>query len=59
MPRHVLLLVVQHITVKLKALEYPSTSGQWGDALTGNVVAVSDEIYRDLRASRTPDDRLS
>jgi len=43
-------------TPKLKALEYLD---KWAVRRFDYVVAVSEEIYRDLRASGTPADRLS
>jgi glycosyltransferase involved in cell wall biosynthesis len=43
-------------TVKLKALEYVD---KWAVRRFDHVVAVSDEIYRDLRASGMPDARVS
>lgn len=43
-------------TVKLKALE---SLDKWAVRRFDHVVAVSDEIYRDLRASGTPDAKLS
>jgi glycosyltransferase involved in cell wall biosynthesis len=43
-------------TAKLKALEYLD---KWAVRRFDYVVAVSDEIYRDLRASGAPDARLS
>ena len=43
-------------TVKLKALEYLD---KWAVRRFDHVVAVSDEIYRDLRASGMPDARVS
>jgi glycosyltransferase involved in cell wall biosynthesis len=43
-------------TVKLKALEYLD---KWAVRRFDHIVAVSDEIYRDLRASGTPDARVS
>jgi glycosyltransferase involved in cell wall biosynthesis len=43
-------------TARLKALEYLD---KWAVRRFDHVVAVSDEIYRDLRASGTPEARLS
>ena len=43
-------------TVKLKALEYVD---KWAVRRFDHVVAVSDEIYHDLRASGMPDARVS
>jgi glycosyltransferase involved in cell wall biosynthesis len=43
-------------TAKLKALEYLD---KWAVRRFDHVVAVSDEIYRDLRTSGTPDARVS
>jgi glycosyltransferase involved in cell wall biosynthesis len=43
-------------TAKLKALEFLD---KWAVRRFDHVVAVSDEIYRELRASGTPADRLS